>query len=161
MGGDLISYAVIGPYGITEEKLEAAKRAYLAWVRDNADGFICTKCDSVQLAADEHDEHDDPDECDYCYAHGCLIPISELARWVDGKPACFKTIDEIADGWATLINDGYRDSAWRSLAPASPDLVIAYAGEISWGGEPEGQGYALLKKITRLPEDVSSALGFR
>jgi hypothetical protein len=30
MGGDLISYAVIGPYGITEEKLEAAKRAYLA-----------------------------------------------------------------------------------------------------------------------------------
>ena len=131
MGGDLISYAVIGPYGITEEKLEAAKRAYLAWVRDNADGIICTKYDSVQLAADEHDEHDDPDECDYCYAHGCLIPISELARWVDGKPACFKTIDEIADGWATLINDGYRDSAWRSMAPASPDLVIAYAGEIS------------------------------
>ena len=161
MGGDLISYAVIGPYGITEEKLEAAKRAYLAWVRDNADGFICTKCDSVQLAADEHDEHDDPDECDYCYAHGCLIPISELARWVDGKPACFKTIDEIADGWATLINDGYRDSAWRSMAPASPDLVIAYAGEISWGEEPTGQGYVLLKKITRLPEDVSSALGFR
>ena len=27
MGGDLISYAVKGPYQITEEKLEAAKRA--------------------------------------------------------------------------------------------------------------------------------------
>lgn len=158
MGGDLISYAVIGPYQITEEKLDAAKRAYLAWIRDNADDFICTKCDGAQPAADEHD---DPDECDYCYAHGCLIPIRELARWVDGKPACVKTVDEIVTGWAELISGGYRDSAWRSLAPTSPDLVIAYAGEISWGEEPTGQGYVLLKKITRLPEDVSSALGFR
>lgn len=39
---------------------------------------------------------------------------------------------------------GYRDTVWR-VDPDDSTRVLVFAGELSWGDEPSGAGYQLLK----------------
>ena len=53
-----------------------------------------------------------------------------------------KEVQEFATGW----NDGcFRDIAFR-IDPDKPGRKVAVAGELSWGDEPDGLGYQMLKK---------------
>ena len=53
-----------------------------------------------------------------------------------------KEIQEFVAGW----NDGcFRDLAFRD-DPEKPGRKVVVAGELSWGDEPDGCGYQMLKK---------------
>jgi len=53
-----------------------------------------------------------------------------------------KEVQEFATGW----NDGcFRDMAFR-IDPDKPGRKVVVAGELSWGDEPDGLGYQMLKK---------------
>ena len=53
-----------------------------------------------------------------------------------------KEVQEFAAGW----NDGrFRDFAFR-IDPEKPGRKVVVAGELSWGDEPGGCGYQMLKK---------------
>jgi len=53
-----------------------------------------------------------------------------------------KVVQEFATGW----NDGhFRDLAFR-IDPEKPGRKVVVAGELSWGDEPDGRGYQMLKK---------------
>jgi hypothetical protein len=53
-----------------------------------------------------------------------------------------REIQEFVTGW----NDGcFRDLAFRD-GPEKPGRKVVVAGELSWGDEPDGLGYQMLKK---------------
>ena len=53
-----------------------------------------------------------------------------------------KQIQEFVAGW----NDGqFRDLSYRD-DPEKPGRKVVVAGELSWGDEPDGRGYQMLKK---------------
>jgi len=53
-----------------------------------------------------------------------------------------KEVQEFAAGW----NGGcFRDLAFR-IDPEKPGRKVVVAGELSWGDEPDGRGYQMLKK---------------
>ena len=53
-----------------------------------------------------------------------------------------KEVQEFVAGW----NDGcFRDLAFR-IDPEKPGRKVVVAGELSWGDEPDGRGYQMLKK---------------
>jgi hypothetical protein len=53
-----------------------------------------------------------------------------------------KAVQEFVAGW----NDGhFRDLAFR-IDPEKPGRKVVVAGELSWGDEPDGRGYQMLKK---------------
>ncbi len=53
-----------------------------------------------------------------------------------------KEVQEFAAAW----NDGcFRDLAFR-IDPEKPGRKVVVAGEMSWGDEPDGRGYQMLKK---------------
>ena len=64
-----------------------------------------------------------------------------------------KEVREFAAAW----NDGcFRDLSRRN-DPENPDRRIVVAGEMSWGDEPEGLGYQMLKKAFGLT--IAQSLG--
>jgi hypothetical protein len=66
-----------------------------------------------------------------------------------------KRIQEFAAGW----NDGcFRDLAVRD-DPEKPGRKVVVAGELSWGDEPDGAGYQMLKKAFGL--GIAELLGVK
>ena len=66
-----------------------------------------------------------------------------------------KEIHEFVAGW----NDGrFRDLAFRD-DPEKPGRKVAVAGELSWGDEPDGRGYQMLKKAFGLT--IAQLLGVK
>jgi hypothetical protein len=64
-----------------------------------------------------------------------------------------KEIQEFVAGW----NDGcFRDLAFRD-DPEKPGRKVVVAGELSWGDEPDGRGYQMLKKAFGLT--IAQSLG--
>ena len=64
-----------------------------------------------------------------------------------------KEIQEFVAGW----NDGgFRDLAFR-IDPEKPGRKVVVAGELSWGDEPDGRGYQMLKKAFGL--GIAQSLG--
>ncbi len=53
-----------------------------------------------------------------------------------------KAVQEFVEAW----NDScFRDTSYR-IDPDKPDRKVVVAGELSWGDEPDGFGYQMLKK---------------
>lgn len=67
----------------------------------------------------------------------------EAAHVFAGTPEDLaKAVQEFVAGW----NDGrFRDLSFRD-DPEKPGRKVVVAGEMSWGDEPDGHGYQLLKK---------------
>ena len=66
-----------------------------------------------------------------------------------------KAVQEFVTGW----NDGgFRDLSFRE-DPEKPDRKVVVAGELSWGDEPGGYGYQLLKKAFGLT--IAQLLGVK
>jgi len=66
-----------------------------------------------------------------------------------------KAVQEFVTGW----NDGgFRDLSFRE-DPEKPGRKVVVAGELSWGDEPDGAGYQLLKKAFGLT--IAQLLGVK
>jgi hypothetical protein len=185
MGADLISYIALGPEQISldeEKKAQIVKR-----VREYLDACIAAaeslllgkkevpaprsqpveaKC-SLTLRFDSPPEmptfkrikelrgHKDYrslieqalDACGYCVEakHIFLATLEDLAKMVQG----------FVDDWN---KPSFRDMATRQ-DPDHPDRKVVIAGDMSWGDEPDGAGYQMLKRAFGL--SIAQFLGVK
>jgi hypothetical protein len=64
-----------------------------------------------------------------------------------------KFVEELIEEWPF---SNYRDQIYRS-DPLRSDYIIVYAGDMSWGDEPQGGGFKGLQRIMR--SGLSTQLG--
>ena len=174
MGADLICYIAFGPKRIRTDDRKVAKvahqvRQYLdaciaaaeqvllgkKEVPDPRKGPVAAKCSiTLRLAVEERAptlSFASPDELRSHPEYRSLIQgvLADCDHEMEsdhvfaGTPAeLAKAVQEFAAGW----NDGrFRDWSFR-LDPEKPGRKGVVAGELSWGDEPDGLGYQMLKK---------------
>jgi hypothetical protein len=66
-----------------------------------------------------------------------------------------KIVRDFVGGWN---KPNHRDTAWRE-DPDKPERKVVIAGELSWGDEPDGAGYQMLKRAFGL--SIAQFLGVR
>lgn len=142
MGADFISYCVFGPKKLSTsktvlKKAEKVVKEYVALACE-LDELVKRGCDSSQgrLERDEADE----EVRSLMDKHG--IECVEDVRWAcNYRSTPTQFLDEFFDVW----NNYSRDSAGRDV-PGRPKQKVWYAGDMSWGDEPDGYGYQTMKK---------------
>ncbi len=135
MGADLIGFMVVGPAHFSKAAVRAAAKA----AQKALDlGHVCEE-------HHQHGEDDWPDE------HACLAVREVLPG--EGASA-EKIVEEFVKLWTG--QSGARDTTYR-LDPDNPKRRILFAGDSSWGDEPDGYGYAEIKRA--LVMGVAEALG--
>lgn len=124
MGAEQVGYLVRGPGKITARQIRAAVRACRRQRRelllDMAPGES-TRDERMDAALSATGEYFDPED----------IPENPEPQ-----------IREFVAWWS---RPGTRDTA-RRQDPDDPGQVLLYAGDMSWGDEPEGGGYRMLKQ---------------
>ena len=136
MGAEQVGYLVKGPIKIPARKIQAAiracKRRRQELLDDVGEGASRDeRCDAAQSSTGEFFDPED-------------IPQNPQAD-----------IREFVDWWHTL---DCRDACSR-IDPDDPRQKLVYAGEMSWGDEPEGRGYQMLKRAWAW--GFTEALGLR
>jgi hypothetical protein len=136
MGAEQVGYLVKGPDKISARMIEAAVRRCLDRRRMRLDqaGEGATSGQRADTALAETGEEFDPAD----------IPenpepvIRDFVAWwrgLDGRDTCCRT------------------------DPDDPRQKLVFAGEMSWGDEPQGQGYQMLKRA--FDWGFAEALGIR
>jgi hypothetical protein len=174
MGADLIAYIAFGPKRIRIDDRKAAKvarqvRQYLdasiaaaeqvllgkKEVPDPRKGPVAAKCSiTLRFAVEEKAQTPNFSSVEELRSHpeyrglvqGILADCDhevESDQVFAGTPEeLAKAVQEFAAGW----NDGhFRDLTFR-IDPERPGRKVVVAGELSWGDEPDGLGYQMLKK---------------
>ena len=174
MGADLICYIAFGPKRIrvNERKttqiaqqvrqyldacIAAAEQVLLGKkeVQDPRKGPVTAKCSiTLHFTVEERaptPSFASPDELRSHPEYRSLVQLVladcghevESGHVFAGTPQeLAKEIQEFVAGW----NDGsFRDLAFR-YDPEKPGRKVVVAGELSWGDEPDGRGYQMLKK---------------
>jgi hypothetical protein len=136
MGADLIGYLVKGPAKIPESRIKAAVRKCLKQRQTLLDdaGKGANRGQRMDVALSATGEYFDPEE----------IPENPEAE-----------IREFVDWWHGM---GGRDTCCRT-DPDNPREMLVFAGDMSWGDEPDGYGYQMLKRAHTW--GVAEALGLR
>lgn len=174
MGADLICYIAFGPkcIRINDRKIDkvaqqvrqyldaciaAAEQVLLGKkeVQDPRKGPVTAKCSiTLRFAVEERaptPSFASPDELRSHpeYRNLVQLVLADCGHEVEsdhvfaGTPEeLAKEIQEFVAGW----NDGcFRDLAFR-IDPEKPGRKVVVAGELSWGDEPDGRGYQMLKR---------------
>jgi len=125
MGADLIGYIVKGPAKLPKnavklaiKSLKAQRKRLIAGVKE------CEVCGQDMV------------EGETC---SCGWPVIE-------KDTTDEAISELAKELVNEWPPTYRDCCSRQ-DPDDPKQVIVFAGDMSWGDEPENAGYQYLKKL--------------
>lgn len=149
MGADLVGYMVIGKKEITDEMKQAAIAKL---------GRLCGVAKALMLEVDEGTDIGDvelpKDVPDFwteefeVYGADFLEEFSELS-----DEDIVKRVEEAID---FLDDPAYRDCASRNI---SDDEFVLFCGEMTWGDEPEGGGYQLIKGIHKM--GIEEELGLR
>lgn len=154
MGADLIVFIVKGPATISPEATAEAIKA-----AEKVSSFV--KQITEKAYDDDNDEDQVWEELMEAWETTPLAHLnvdyfddfSDLERLeVDAK----EVVEEFVEHW----NSGelFRDESTRP-DPDDETQRIHVAGELSWGDEPEGNGYQALKQLSDL--NAFKALGFR
>lgn len=86
---------------------DAQECSYLEWIYANRGKLWCCNCGTPRQNTGDTLEA----RCVTCgVTSGFLAPIDALAKWVNGNPACFAVIDEIADAWSHTPRNGRPES---------------------------------------------------
>jgi len=136
MGADQIGYLVKGPAEIPETSIRAAVRACRRLRKELLDeaGPDANEEERVDAALSRTGEFFDPED----------IPE-------DPEPI----IREFVDWWRAQDS---RDTCSRQ-DPDNPKQLLVFAGEMSWGDEPDGRGYKMLRQA--FAWGFAGALGIR
>jgi hypothetical protein len=136
MGADLTGYLVKGPLKIAASRVVVAVRACRHRRRE-----------LLALTGPQAERHDRMDAA--LSATGEYVDPAEIAE--DPEP-------EVRDFVAGRHDIGGRDTCCRR-DPDDNRQQLVYAGEMSWGDEPQGQGYKKLKQA--FAWGYAEALGIR
>jgi hypothetical protein len=136
MGADQVGYLVKGPRRIAAGRIKAAVRA-------------CLRLRKQLLAA-----ADDPED-ENSRRDAALHLTGEFFDPADIPENPEREIRAFVDWWRRPEG---RDVCCRD-DPDNPRQTLVYAGEMSWGDEPSGYGYQMLKKA--LAWGFAEALGIR
>jgi hypothetical protein len=132
MGADLVGYHVMGPMKLDGRKKKAAirqvtemkkvlKEFYNIHGRDPDSAFVKDLYKAT------------------FFTHLCSSTLLEELRCLDEIKYPEKFVTEFLSFWKSPYNDcSYR------ITPTG--LMVIFAGEMSWGDEPSGSGYQMLKK---------------
>jgi hypothetical protein len=136
MGADLIGYHVKGPKHLDESKREAAE-VKVARARELQDALVRNEHengrDEAAFVAREEE----------LWAQVC----AEFPRMKDLEARDFAaaaSTTTLVDNLFDLWKNGSRDASMRD-DPDDPTQVMLFAGEPSWGDEPDGYGYVTLR----------------
>lgn len=148
MGADLW-YMVIGKKEITEEMRQAAIAKF---------GRLCFAAKALMLRIDEGEDvggivlpGEAPDEWDDEFDCNGADFLEQFAMLKDEE------IEERVNAAVNFLREpSYRDCASRTI---SDDEFVLFAGEMTWGDEPEGGGYGVLKDIHMM--GIVEELGLR
>jgi hypothetical protein len=186
MGADLICYIALGPTRIDLD--ESKKTTIAAQVRQYLDACIAA-AEQILLGQDGvPDPRPGPVEADRSVSF-CLDPLElepgrfrcpqdlrsdpgyqDLVRGVlrgcnrdvESGNVFAATLDDLAKEVQAFV-DGWNGGRFRDLVtredPRGPARKIVVAGELSWGDEPDGLGYQMLKKAFGLT--IAQLLGVR
>lgn len=137
MGASLIGYLVKGPHELNTD--EALTQAAIARAQAMLD----------QIAAWESAEIDDEREAfaaQYSISHEDFTDlISSQNESLTGKTAA-EMVNDFIEFWP---GEDCRDACVRP-DPDSPGKVIIFAGEMSWGDEPQGEAFKQLQRAELL-----------
>jgi hypothetical protein len=139
VGADMIGFLVTGPRKINDRAVRKAAR--WLWQTIKCGRRVCSACDG-DIGADVDDV------CPHC-GHD-VVALPEL-----------KSEAEVVEYVRKLVSDwppDFRDVASRQDPERDTDLLV-FAGDMSYGDEPDGGGYQLLKTILGL--GIADALGIR
>lgn len=92
-----------------------------------------------------------------CPAYLTELQPDDLATLIDDAPRlppAQQVIDDLMHWWA----HGARDSCFRH-DPDDPSQTFAFAGEMTWGDEPQGFGYLTVRAASQL--DILRHFGIR
>ena len=164
MGANLIGYMVAGPVAIDPHsageltrqmmaRRETVKRIFKQVVEQGEDGL--SEADQATYAAaaatleGENCElpgefERNPDESDEAFAACCDEEVERaLAELGLSEQTLAAFVTEFVEFWN---GRGSRDSAGREVQCGGETCRVIFAGEPSWGDEPDGHGYHLLKR---------------
>lgn len=174
MGADLICYIAFGPKRIRIDDRKVARvaqqvRQYLDAcvsaaeqlllgkkdVPDPRKGSVSAKCSiTLRLAVEEKPPAPSFASVEELRAHSeyrSLIQgiLADCDHEVESEHIFVGTAEELGKAvreFAAAWNEGrFRDLAFR-IDPDKPGRKVVVAGELSWGDEPSGLGYQMLKK---------------
>ena len=140
MGADQIGYLLVGPDTLSPRKVGKLRRLLAkAWEIIDAHKEVARAINSDVLGFPEH----------VIQSVGSLLGASEgrysellehMGKDLDDLPT-MKQLNEFVEWW----NDGTpgRDVATRNH-PTKKGWLILWAGEMTWGDEPSGDGYSML-----------------
>ena len=130
MSVELIGWIVKGPATLDESRFEYAKRRALA---------------RVALAQRiQNDQQDPPDE----------LADWDGSDWDNLARVSEADIESVIESLLDLWVNGMDDAVSR-LDPDDPKYLIVFAGDQSYGGEPDGVGYQTIQSALRL--DIAGA----
>lgn len=138
MGSSLVGYHCIGPVTIPDDRIAAARKrgrevVKLAKQWQEADEK------GLDFAIPSFWADEGVDE---------LWQIEHIAEMDDGSVDA--VVDRIVDYW----NRPGGDSSWRDLSDATK---VVFTGTMTWGDEPEDEGFQVLKEMFEL--GISKELG--
>ena len=149
MGADLLGYQTIFPVKFTEEELEKLNK-YI----NRIDSFLSTP-NLADLISKEESEDDT-----YLKQLNELVPEIAYAIEEMGYHDDVEEIDSLINTFKDYIPEARefieephiceRDSSTRVIKLLGREIQIVFAGEMSWGEEPEGYGYEKLKSLDKL-----------
>lgn len=77
------------------------------------------------------------------------VVLIDCGRDVEAAHAFTSTLEDLAAAVQAFVTE-WNESCFRDLAaredPENPGRKVVVAGELSWGDEPDGRGYQMLKK---------------
>ena len=141
MGADFISYCVFGPTELSVSK-KVIKKAEKRFTK-----FVELACQLEDLERKIIDVDSRPVEAAAAAKElkhlkaSMLEDVCDVIWAAEYKDNPKKLIDELYDIW----HGGSRDSSCRTL-PGNKRRKVWFAGEMSWGDEPDGFGYLTMKR---------------
>jgi hypothetical protein len=154
MGADLIGYMCVGPKKISEAQAQAAEEK--AWRIFQG---LRTWWKAVETEDTNHPKP--PPEISDALDSAQIDESYKLELLSFGdkdiETATKNDIDALVDEIVGFWNDpGFRDTVDRWISDTEK---VIFCGEMSWGDEPSGHGYGLLKMAHVL--DILDELGIR
>lgn len=149
MGADLIGYMCIGPQHITGNQMAAAQ--VRAW--DIFRGLREWYASEENVRPEILDGLDLGGIDDPCELESLKFRSQDITSAV--KVDIQALVAEIVQFWNDP-NASARDSVCRNISGTEK---VVFCGEMSWGDEPSGYGYSLLKMVHVL--DILEPLGIR